>query len=97
MLYLMGQQTRNQPELQKLLKTAQREVQRVTQISKSMLSLHRESRTPVSVPISDLLKGVAALIEETIAKGKRQIRIEPGFEGEIEDIYPQNYARSLPM
>ena len=84
LLFLLGQQVGNRPELQHLLGTAQREVHRVTQISKNMLSLHRESRTPSRVQIADLLEGVAALIEETLAKGRRKIRVEHGFEGEIE-------------
>jgi signal transduction histidine kinase len=33
-----------------------------------------------------LLDGVVALIEETIAKGKRKIRVEHGFDGEIEGL-----------
>jgi PAS domain S-box-containing protein len=84
LLFLINQQTSSQPELQQLIATAQQEVYRVAQISKNMLSLHRESRTASPVKIAQLLEGVAALIEETIAKGRRRIQVENGFEGEIE-------------
>src|SRR6266568_700884 len=73
LLFLASQQTSDQPQIQQLIDTAQREVHRVAQISKNMLSLHRESRAPSSVKLPELLDGVVALIEETIAKGKRKI------------------------
>ena len=84
LLFMASQQTSDQPQIQQLIDTAQREVHRVAQISKNMLSLHRESRAPSSVKLPELLDGVVALIEETIAKGKRKIRVEHGFDGEIE-------------
>ncbi len=86
LLFMASQQTSDQPQIQQLIDTAQREVHRVAQISKNMLSLHRKSRAPSSVKLPELLDGVAALIEETIAKGKRKIRVEHGFDGEIEGL-----------
>jgi signal transduction histidine kinase len=67
-----------------LIETAQQEVQRVVEISKNMLSLHRESRAASKVKISELLEGVAALVKETIAKDRRKIELMPGFKGEVE-------------
>jgi signal transduction histidine kinase len=67
-----------------LIETAQREVQRVVEISKNMLSLHRESRAPSKVNLSELLAGVVALVKETIAKDRRKIELLRGFEGEVE-------------
>jgi len=86
LLFMASQQTSDQPQIQQLIDTAQREVHRVAQISKNMLSLHRKSRAPSSVKLPELLDGVVALIEETIAKGKRKIRVEHGFDGEIEGL-----------
>jgi PAS domain S-box-containing protein len=83
-LFLISQQTAERPELHQLVATAQTEVYRVAQISKNMLSLHRDSRTVSSIRIGELLEGVIALIDETIAKGKRQIWLEHGFDGEIQ-------------
>jgi signal transduction histidine kinase len=83
-LFLLHQRVDGQPEIRQLIATAQIEVQRVTQISKDMLSLHRESRAPSRIKLSELLEGVVALIEETIAKGRRDIALEQGFEAEVE-------------
>jgi signal transduction histidine kinase len=63
---------------------AMNQVLRVASISRNMLSLHRESRAPVSIKLSELVNGVVSLIEETIAKGKRTIRVEHGFDGQVE-------------
>ena len=68
LLFMASHQATNQPQIYQLLSAAQREVHRVTQISKNMLSLNRESRTPAFVKLSELLDGVVALIEETISK-----------------------------
>lgn len=84
LLFLIDQQIGNRPDLQQLMSTARSEVHRVTQISKNMLSLHRESRAASRVRITELLEGVTALIEETLAKGRRKVRVEHGFDGEIE-------------
>lgn len=83
-LFLIDQRIDGQRETRQLVTTAQREVQRVTEITKNMLSLHRESRAASVVKLSELLEGVVALIEETIAKGRRNIDVVPGFAGEIE-------------
>lgn len=84
LLFLIGAKTADQPEIQKLVGTAQREALRVTQISKNMLALHRDGQAASPVKLSELLDGVVALIEETVAKGKREFRVEHGFNGEIE-------------
>lgn len=83
LLFLINQNAQGHPKLQELAKTAQHELHRVTQISKNMLSLHREPRNPALLKVSELLDGVVALIEETIAKGRRTIRVQHGFTGEI--------------
>jgi PAS domain S-box-containing protein len=83
-LFLLDQQVGEQPQARRLIETAQREVQRVTEISKNMLSLHRESRAASKVKLFELLEGVVALVEETIAKGRRKIELIPEFNGDIE-------------
>jgi two-component system, NtrC family, sensor kinase len=68
-----------------LIEIAQGEVQRLAEISKNMLSLHRESRAPSVVDLPELLESVVSLIEETIAKGRRNIHLQPpGFDCEVE-------------
>jgi len=83
-LFLLDQQVGTQPKARQLIETAQREVQRVAEISKNMLSLHRESRAPSKVKLVELLQGVVVLVEETVAKDRRKIELIPGFEGEVE-------------
>jgi PAS domain S-box-containing protein len=85
-LFLLDQQVGTEPKARYLIETAQREVQRVVEISKNMLSLHRESRAPSKVNLFELLQGVVSLIHETIAKGRRKIELIPGFEGEVESF-----------
>lgn len=86
LLFMANQQAEDQAEVQQLIAAAQREVHRVAQISKNMLSLHREARSSSPVKLPELLDGVVALVEDTISKGKRKIRVEHGFEGEIEGV-----------
>ena len=83
-LFLIDQRIDGQPGIRQLVATAQSEVQRVADISKNMLSLHRESRAASPVKLSELLKGVVTLIEETITKGRRNIELVPGYEGDVE-------------
>jgi PAS domain S-box-containing protein len=83
-LFLLDQQVGTEPNARQLIETAQRELQRVTEISKNMLSLHRESRTASRVKLSELLEGVIALVKETIAKDRRKIEVLSGFEGAVE-------------
>jgi PAS domain S-box-containing protein len=86
-LFLLDEHIGTEPKAGKLIATAQREVQRVAEISKNMLSLQRESRAASKVKLSELIEGVAALVEETIAKGRRKIELVAGFDGEVE-AYP---------
>lgn len=86
LLFMANEQVGDQPEVKKLIASAQREVRRVAQISKNMLSLHRGSTGSSRVSVRELLDGVVALIEETTAKGKRSIRVEHGYEGDIEGV-----------
>jgi len=83
-LFLLEQRLDGSRETRELIAIAQNEVQRVTEISRNMLSLHRESRNPSPVRLAPLLEGVVALVEETIAKGRRRIEVVHGFAGEIE-------------
>lgn len=85
-LFLLEQQLGTEPRARQLIETAQQEVQQVVEISKNMLSLHRESRAPSRVKLSELLEGVVALVKETIAKDRRKIELMTGFKGEVEAV-----------
>jgi PAS domain S-box-containing protein len=83
-LFLLDQRLGTSPQTRLLIETAQKEVKRVAEISKNMLSLHRESRAASMVNLYQLLQGVVSLVQETIAKGRRKIELVPGFDGEVE-------------
>jgi signal transduction histidine kinase len=87
LLFLIDHEVGAQPKARQLIETAQSQVQRVAEISKNMLSLHRESRTASKVRLSELLEGAVALVADTISKGRRNIEVEPGFQGEVE-VFP---------
>lgn len=86
LLFIASEKTSDRPEVHKLVLDAMGQVLRVATISRNMLSLHRESRASSLMKLPELIDGVVALIEETIAKGKRKIRVEHGFDGEIEGL-----------
>jgi PAS domain S-box-containing protein len=62
LLYLMRNGT-SQEEFPQLIDMAESELGRVTQISRAMLGLYRESRAPVSVDIKATLEDVLLLME----------------------------------
>lgn len=83
-LFLLNQEVDGQPKVRHLIETAQTEIRRVAEISKNMLSLHRESRAASKVNLFELLQGVVSLVQETIAKGRRKIELLPGFKDDVE-------------
>jgi PAS domain S-box-containing protein len=62
LLYLL-QQDPNDAEARHFLDIAQSELARVTQISRAMLSLYRESKAPVPVSLKDMLDDLLLLME----------------------------------
>jgi PAS domain S-box-containing protein len=62
LLYLLQQDPKDE-EARHFLDIAQSELARVTQISRAMLSLYRESKAPVPVPLKDMLDDLLLLME----------------------------------
>ena len=62
LLYLL-QHNPNDPEAPHFLEIAQSELNRVTQISRAMLSLYRESKAPVRVNLKEMIEDLILLIE----------------------------------
>ena len=62
LLYLMAGETTPEESVQ-FLELAQQEIARVTQISRAMLSLYREARTPVSIDLKEMFESVLLLME----------------------------------
>jgi PAS domain S-box-containing protein len=75
------------------LKMAEQELGRTMQISRTMLSLYRESKAPVSVDLKDLIEGVLLLLERRIAMQQIDVACEfsepstiEGFPAEIRQV-----------
>jgi PAS domain S-box-containing protein len=62
LLYLL-QHDPQDPEARHFLDVAQTELARVTQISRAMLSLYRESRAPVTVNLKDIIEDLLLLMD----------------------------------
>ncbi|MFZ0661297.1 MAG: CHASE3 domain-containing protein [Acidobacteriaceae bacterium] len=75
------------------LQMAQRELGRTMQISRTMLSLYRESKAPVQVELKDLIEGVLLLLERRIGMQQIEVKIEvleacviEGFPAELRQV-----------
>ncbi len=93
LLYLL-QQEPHDDEAGRYLNLAQQEVARVPQISRSMLSLYRESKSPVSVEMKELLEGILLLIEPRLAARRitafRDLPVPitvQGFPAELRQVF----------
>jgi signal transduction histidine kinase len=65
LLYLMKQDPTD-AERDEFVDLAQAELARVTQISRAMLGLYRESRTPVALDLSELVRSVLILLDHQV-------------------------------
>ena len=74
MLYLMSSGSTPE-ETAQFVAMAQQEISRVTQISRSMLSLYRESTAPVPVNIKEILEGTLVLLDHLIVEHKSAIDV----------------------
>ncbi len=81
-------------ERDQFLKLAKQEIARVTQISRAMLSLYRESRSPVSIDIGEMLGSILLLMDsrfrllgvETAADLPEDLCVE-GFPAELRQVF----------
>lgn len=62
LLYLLQHDPRD-PEAKHFLEVAQSELARVTQISRAMLSLYRESRAPVTINLKEMIEDLLLLMD----------------------------------
>ncbi len=63
LLYLMDGGVGSEEERKHFLDLAKQEIARVTQISRAMLSLYRESRAPVEIDLKDMLESILLLMD----------------------------------
>lgn len=93
LLHLIRLQDGNQ-RTSEYAELAHQELQRISQVTRSMLNLYRESESPVSVPLADILDSALSLLE-TQAKSK-EARISrnlspdtviEGFPAELRQVF----------
>jgi PAS domain S-box-containing protein len=99
-LYLI--QSDSQGEIRQHIELAMQELQRVSQVTKSMLSLYRESKTPVPVSVKDALESVLALFETKIASKEASIGKSyqkgltlEGFPAELRQVFSNFIGNAL--
>ena len=92
LLYLL-QQDPNDAEAKHFLEMAQSELARVTQISRAMLSLYRESKAPVPVNLRDMLSDVLLLMEPRLEAMRVKVSSDlpditvDGFPAELRQVF----------
>ena len=93
LLFLMDGESTPQ-EHEKFLQLAKLEIARVTQISRAMLSLYRESRAPVEIDLREMLNSILLLMERrfavlgvTVAPNLPEDLIIHGFPAELRQVF----------
>ncbi len=93
LLYLMKHGA-TPSERDEFVDMAQAELGRVTQISRAMLGMYRESRTPVAVDVAELVKGVLLLLERQIAQAGLSVDVQfapgaiaTGYPAEMRQVF----------
>jgi PAS domain S-box-containing protein len=93
MLYLMGSGS-TEEENKQFLQMAQQEIARVTQISRSMLSLYRESTAPIPINIREILSGTLVLLDHRVQDLQSTVHLSApedltihGFPAELRQVF----------
>ncbi len=93
-LYLLHNGGLSAQESDHFLILAQQELARVTQISRAMLGLYRESKSPVPIDLKEMLDGILLLMERRFAELKVTIETNVpanvffrGFPAEMRQVF----------
>jgi PAS domain S-box-containing protein len=93
LLYLMRTGT-DQEESRQFMIMAEQELARVTQISRAMLGLYRESKTPVQVDLREMLQEILLLMERRLTDLGVKVHTElpeaikvDGFPAELRQVF----------
>jgi signal transduction histidine kinase len=93
LLYLLKQDP-SPEERAEFIDLAQGELSRVTQISRAMLGMHRESRTPVVLDISAILRSVMVLLERSMTEAGVTVHtrlatdaVATGYPAELRQVF----------
>ena len=88
-------------ENEAFLDTARAELDRATQISRSLLGMYRESRTAVSLDVSSLLESVLLLLQHRITQSNLKVEtnllspaIVTGFPAELRQVFTNLLANA---
>jgi len=105
-LYLLRNGGTTLEENEQFLAVAQQELARVTQISRAMLGLYRESKSPVPIDLKEMLDSILLLMERRFAELKVQIETDipegvsfHGFPAELRQVFTNlitNAAEAAP-
>jgi len=93
MLYLMSSGSTEEENAQ-FLTMAQQEIARVTQISRSMLSLYRESSAPIAINVKEILSGTLVLLDHRVQELQSTVSLAApedltvqGFPAELRQVF----------
>ena len=93
LLYLMGGPSTAEEQAH-FLELARGEIERVTQISRAMLSLYREARAPVGVDLKEMLESILLLLDRRFQDLGVSVRTElperlvvHGFPAELRQVF----------
>ena len=93
LLFLLKQDP-SPEERAEFIQMAQSELARVTQISRAMLGMHRESRTPVIIDISAITRSVMVLLERSMTEAGVTVRtrlaanaLATGYPAELRQVF----------
>ncbi len=100
LLYLMKTGT-SAEENEAFLDTARAELDRATQISRSLLGMYRESRTPVALDVSSLIESVLLLLQHRFAQARLRVETHllapamvTGFPVELRQVFTNLLANA---
>jgi signal transduction histidine kinase len=93
LLYLLRQDPTPE-EREEFLELAQGELARVTQISRAMLGMYREARTPIDLNLAEILKSVLLLLEHSLSQAGLRVEVAldysataNGFPVELRQVF----------
>jgi PAS domain S-box-containing protein len=93
LLYLMKSGSTPE-ETQEFIQMASAELDRVTQISRAMLGMYRESRTPVALELKPIIESVLVLLERQLANAQVTVKsilpdhaIVTGYPAELRQVF----------
>ena len=94
LLYLMKQGTDSPEESAQFLDMASAELDRVTQISRAMLGMYRESRTPIALDVTPVLESVLVLLDRQMVQAGITVEtdfttdaIVTGYPAELRQVF----------